>query len=108
MSKDLVAVYVDANDSFKTKVIGSGETADFAKAIGFYVTQEMHGEIMPSALYPILYWDDIRNLEGKLLTICDAVFTDKTQLESIKSLVRNSLHDWYNSQFGQLKQVADK
>ncbi len=102
MSKDLVAVTVDANDKFKRTTVGSGETADFARAVGFYLTQEVHGEVMPSATFPIIYWDDVRNLEGKLLTICDAVFSDKTQLESVKSLIRNTVHDWYNSQSAQL------
>jgi hypothetical protein len=108
MSKDLVAVTIDANDSYQEKVIGSGETADFAKAVGFYLTQEIHGESMPSGTFPIIYWDGVRDLEGKMLTICDAVLSDKTQLESVKSLVRNTLHDWYANQSKPIEYVANK
>lgn len=32
-----------------------------------------------------------RNLEGKLLTICDAVIVDKTQSKAVKDLVREAM-----------------
>lgn len=43
--------------------------------------------------YAILHYDEIRNLEGKILTIIDASFTDVKQREAVKSLIRESI--WY-------------
>lgn len=41
--------------------------------------------------YPIYTGSDVGHLEGELLTVIDASFTDKQQCEAIKSLVRNTI-----------------
>lgn len=40
-------------------------------------------------------YDSTRMLEGKILTIIDASFTDREQREAMKSLIRNALYDNY-------------
>lgn len=55
----------------------------------------------------LINWDELRDLEGKLLTYIDATFIDKEQREAQKSLVRNLIREWYrhhesNSFFGTL------
>lgn len=46
-------------------------------------------------IFALLGYDDIRSLEGKLLTIVDASFSDQQQRKAVKDLVRNALWwDW--------------
>lgn len=45
-------------------------------------------------IFALLGHDDIRTLEGKLLTIMDASFTDREQRKAAKDLVRNAI--WFN------------
>lgn len=47
---------------------------------------------------PVYTGVEVSHLEGELLTILDASFTDKTQRESIKSLVRNTLWQFHSRQ----------
>ena len=43
--------------------------------------------------YGLLSYDAIRNLEGKLLTLIDATFTDKEQRKAMKDVFRRTL--WF-------------
>lgn len=43
------------------------------------------------SIFALLGWEDLRNLEGKLLTILDASFSDPTQRKAVKDLVRQSI-----------------
>lgn len=46
-------------------------------------------------LFALLSYEDIRSLEGRLLTIMDASFTDREQRKAAKDLVRNAIwFDW--------------
>lgn len=46
-------------------------------------------------IFALLAYDDIRTLEGRLLTIIDASFTDRTQRKAVRDLVRNAIwFDW--------------
>ncbi len=105
--KKLIAVYVDSSDAVKKKEVVTGNTADFASAVGFYVEEVDSDLPSPNGLYPTLWWDDIRHLEGELLTICDAVFPEGKQLESTKSLVRTTLHAWVGRRMETIGQHAE-
>lgn len=41
------------------------------------------------------FHSQISNLEGKMLTIIDAVIVDTQQKIAVKSLVRNEIWDWF-------------
>jgi hypothetical protein len=45
-------------------------------------------DTIPRAIYDNV---DLSHLEGELLTVVDAAFTDRNQCEAIKSLVRNTI-----------------
>lgn len=46
-------------------------------------------------IFALLGYEDIRSLEGRLLTIVDASFTDREQRKAAKDLVRNAIwFDW--------------
>jgi len=46
-------------------------------------------------IFALLSYEDIRSLEGRLLTIMDASFTDREQRKAAKDLVRNAIwFDW--------------
>ena len=44
-------------------------------------------------IFALLGYEDIRNLEGKLLTVVDASFQDREQRRAVKSLVRRAI--WF-------------
>jgi hypothetical protein len=45
--------------------------------------------------YGLVAYDELRNLEGKILTIVDASFTDKEQRKAVKDIVRRTFwFDW--------------
>lgn len=44
--------------------------------------------------YALLQYDEIRRIEGQMLTIIDAAFTDREQREAVKSIVRSNIWDW--------------
>lgn len=39
-------------------------------------------------------WRDVKHLTGKLLTLCDATFTDPTQRKAFKDRVKEDLRTW--------------
>jgi hypothetical protein len=50
------------------------------------VTDELYG----------LNWREFDNLLGRILTLCDASFTDREQRKAFKDLVRQHLKEWVN------------
>ena len=45
--------------------------------------------------YGLVAYDSLRNLEGKVLTLIDATFTDKEQRKSVKDIFRRTFwFDW--------------
>lgn len=98
--KNLFAIHQDAHGrAYRTK-IAEGTTADFTTAIGFQVeniverSEGSDGHEPFEGLagtYPVLDSDLIKKLEGRLLTLCDATFTNKEQRESFKSIVRDNI-----------------
>lgn len=101
--KKLFAIHRDANGNVNRTKIAEGSTADFAGPIGFQVEgNNMSGSsIEPIELagtYPALIEEHFRHLEGKLLTLCDATFTNKEQREAFKKLVSNSLWDYFQGE----------
>jgi len=66
----------------------------------------MLSKVKPTELYEVLLGFSLeskKNLEGRILTIVDSSFTDKTQREAVKSLVRNAL--WDMNIAGPIKQI---
>lgn len=56
------------------------------------LTSPLNGE---QPIFALLGYDDIRTLEGRLLTIVDATFGDPLQRKAFKDLVRNAIwFDW--------------
>lgn len=46
-------------------------------------------------IFALLGYDDLRTLEGRLLTITDASFSDREQRKAVKDLIRNAIwFDW--------------
>ena len=45
-------------------------------------------------IFALLGWEDVRTLEGKLLTLVDASFPDATQRKAVKDLVRQTV--WWH------------
>lgn len=53
---------------------------------------QLNGE---QPIFALLGYEDIQSLEGRLLTIMDASFTDREQRKAVKDLVRNAVwFDW--------------
>lgn len=104
--KKLFAIHTDAfGKTYRTK-IAEGTTADFAYPIGMQVEDfdeeisenEGHSQSLGlNGSYPIVHTDQLSHLEGKLLTLCDATFTNKDQREAFKSVIREILWGQYSS-----------
>lgn len=105
--KKLIAVYFDSQDAVKTKEVTTGTTGDFASPAGFYI-QEVDSDMpSPNGVYPVLMYPDIKQLEGQLLTLCDAIFAEEKQCESAKSLVRTTLHHWVDRRMESINRFAE-
>jgi hypothetical protein len=39
---------------------------------------------------------DLDSLTGQILTLCDAMFTDKEQKDALKSILRKTIHEWHD------------
>lgn len=110
--KKLFAIHIDAyGKAYRTK-IAEGTTADFAKAKGFVIHDfENHYEEIGdgrvkagskdlglNGLYPMIHSDEFSKLEGRLLTLCDATFTNKEQKTAFKSMVSQTLWNFYDGE----------
>jgi len=102
--KHLFAIHKDSNGNLLRTKIAEGTTADFAHVYGFVFFNKFiqdEGDEGQSdgfsplegtnGVYPAMYASNLQNLEGKLLTLCDATFTNKEQRESFKSIVKDNL-----------------
>lgn len=88
--------------------IAEGTTADFASPLGFVIENRIVRDSDQddgydpwegmSGTYAALYDEPFRHLEGKLLTLCDATFTNKEQRESFKSILKDNLWAMFNEQ----------
>lgn len=88
--------------------IAQGTTADFASPVGFVVENVIVHEPNTasghepweglSGSYAALYAEPFQQLEGKLLTLCDATFTNKEQRESFKSILKDNLWSMFKEQ----------
>jgi hypothetical protein len=105
--KHLFAIHTDAHDRVLKTKIAEGTTADFTKTIGFQIENivergENEGGFEPmeglSGTYPAINAESFSKLEGKLLTLCDATFTNKEQRESFKSIVKDNLWTMYSQE----------
>lgn len=63
--------------------------------------------IVEMGFYAAIFYQDIQHLEGKILTIVDASFTDREQRKAVKDLIRRSFwFDWANSLEGKCENSA--
>lgn len=115
--KKLFAIHRDSDYKIHRTKIAEGTTADFVGVIGFQIEDfnETNDEnssgseyIGLNGTYPALIEEDFRHLEGKLLTICDATFTNKEQREAFKKVVKNTLWGYFQDQVQQTIDVYDR
>lgn len=114
--KKLFAIHRDSNYNLVRTKIAEGTTADFADALGFqvedFVNEEEYTDSVPYAglngSYPTLKDDDFKHLEGKMLTLCDATFTNKEQREAFKKIVSNTLWSYFHEQVEITQSVYNK
>lgn len=99
--KYLFAIHRDSDGNLIRTKIAEGTTADFALVEGFVFENATINEENEagsselwdgiSGLYPAMHAHFAQNLQGKLLTLCDATFTNKDQRESFKSIVKENI-----------------
>lgn len=56
-------------------------------------------------LNPVVRYERINTLVGKLLTVMDATFTDLEQRKAMKDIVKQVAWDWYDNQNEELVSV---
>lgn len=56
--------------------------------------------MIENGAYPIIKADEFRQLEGRLLTLCDATFSDPLQREAFKDLLKTQTREWYDKHTG--------
>lgn len=89
-------VKVELPDAFR--LIGVQKYTDFDKAQG----------AEPNGSYPVIDNDNFSELYGKLLTLCDATFTDATQREASKDMVKSTLSSWYGKNVDYTYKMSDQ
>ncbi len=57
-------------------------------------------DMIENGAYPIIKADEFRQLEGRLLTLCDATFSDPLQREAFKDLLKTQTREWYDKHTG--------
>jgi len=87
---------VDLPDAFD--IIGIQKYTDFDKARG----------AEPNGSYPVIDNENFSELYGKMLTLCDATFTDATQREAFKDMVKNTLSGWYGKNVDYTFKMAEQ
>ena len=112
--KRLFAIYRDADYNMRRAKIAEGTTADFSHPIGFQVEDfdleddgpnQSRSAVGLNGTYPALQEEAFRHLEGKLLTLCDATFTNKTQCDAFKKVVSNNLWSYFQDEVRQTIEV---
>ena len=114
--KKLFAIHRDSNYNLIRTKIAEGTTTDFADAMGFQVEDFVEGQDNDDSIpysglngsYPTLKDDDFKHLEGKILTLCDATFTNKEQREAFKRIVSSTLWGYFHEQSEITRSVYNK
>lgn len=85
------------------------ETQDIMGVIREDFDPESSGDKrMSAAIDPVIRYERINNLVGKLLTLVDAAFIDIEQRKAMKDLVTQNCWDWYTSQQQEVVSVWQK
>ena len=94
----LIALLSTDEETNANVEVATGESYGFATPHGFVIEQNDNGKIGGTykASYPVLTDSIFRILEGKVLTVCDATFTDKEQREAFKRIMRNEMRHWFS------------
>lgn len=103
--KQLWAIHYDYTGKVYRTKIATGNSGDFAQAVGFQVIDVIpyesqddrdagSDETIENGTYPIMLEGETKNIEGKLKTLADATFTNKDQREAFKSMISEIL--WSN------------
>lgn len=79
-------------------LIGVQKYTDFDKARG----------AEPNGSYPVIDNENFSELYGKMLTLCDATFTDPTQREAFKDMVKSTLSGWYGKNVDYTFKMAEQ
>lgn len=114
--KKLFAIHRDSDYKIHRTKIAEGTTADFAAPLGYQIEDFDDGntsDTTPWAIglngtYPALQEDPFRHLEGKLLTLCEATFTNKVQCDAFKKVVSSTLWSFYHDEVQQTIAVYDR
>lgn len=64
--------------------------------------------VLQNGSYPIIKHDIFNDVYGKVLTVCDAAFPSGDQKDAFKSLIKNTLSDWYEKQVGYTATMTDQ
>jgi hypothetical protein len=115
--KKLFAIHRDSDYKIHRTKIAEGTTADFAAAIGFQIedfNEERDGDsqgvehIGLNGTYPALQEEAFRHFEGKLLTLADATFTNKTQCDAFKKLISDRMWTFFQEEVRQTIDVYER
>lgn len=115
--KKLFAIHRDEKYNIVRTKIAEGSTADFAAVIGFQIEDFNEGHddtsdgmtyIGLNGTYPALQEEPFRHLEGKLLTLADATFTNKTQCDAFKKLISDRIWSFYHDEVQQTINVYER
>lgn len=98
MKNKYFALFQNEDSVRKLSLFHSSETGGFDPiAIACYSEFTAHEEgYIQNGVWPIIKAEDFKHLEGKLLTIVDATFSDPKQREAFKAVVKSELREWYN------------
>lgn len=88
--RELVEIPIGNN---RVQLIGVSRYTDFESA-GAVRGPEFNGA------YPLLQDGNFNALYGKMMQLCDAMIGDAEQRTAFKSLVKESLSDWYGKETG--------
>lgn len=115
--KKLFAIHRDAEYNIVRTKIAEGITADFAAPLGYQIEDFNEGDndsssderyIGLNGTYPALQEEPFRHLEGKLLTLADATFTNKTQCDAFKKLISDRMWSFYHDEVQQTISVYER
>jgi len=87
----------EAAEHIQVELLGAGSYPESGAKIrvsanGQLLTIE-YGGSHGKTLYGI-NWQEVDNLVGRLLTLCDATFTDQVQRKAFKDMVRQHVKEW--------------
>lgn len=108
---DYFALFQDERSVRQLVKIHSSATAGF-KPIGIVCYSSFGSdphapEMIGNGSYPIIAAEEFRQLEGRLLTLCDATFSDPLQREAFKDLLKTQTREWYDKHTGAVYKWGD-